>query len=290
MTQMRLGLAQIVPASPDELTPAVAARIRALGVTALVTHFEVPAADMRGIRGHRLGRVLADAGLGIVQYGGLRPNLVTADAVRRRDSIREIGEFLRTAAFLRADMVVTGCGSHHPDHPYGPSPENYSARSRDLLVSSLVELADRAADTGTMLAMEAHCLTTLESPETVREILDAVDSPWIRANFDPVNFLGSVRAVYSSGAAAQHAARVLQPRLAPAAHIKDVAVEAELVLHIAETVPGTGVLDLPSVLAACRRFLPPPATLIVEHLGAGDVPSALAHVTSVAAGCGIEFG
>lgn len=287
---MRLGLAQgPLPADPDDLTPAIAGGVRALGVTALVTHFQAPPAELRGPRGRRLTAILRDTGLGIVQYAGARPNLVTADGARRLRSIGQVSEFLLTAAALGAAMVVTGCGSHHPHHPYGPARENHSQRSRDLLVASLTELATRAGDCGTMLALEAHCLTTLDTPENVRLILDAVDSPWVKVNFDPVNFLSSLPAVYDSGAAARHAAEVLAPRLAPTAHIKDVSVQPDLVLHIAEAVPGDGLLDLPSVLGTCSRLLPQPATLIVEHIGPDQVLRAISHVRRVADGCGIEL-
>jgi len=290
VTAMRLGLAQgPLPADPGELTAALAASIRALGVSALVTHFEVAPAEMRGARARRLAAILRDAGLDIVQYAGLRPNLVTADSAHRRRSIGEVSEFLLAAAAVGAGMVVTGCGSHHPHHPYGPARANHSQQSRDLLVASLTELAARAAGAGTVLALEAHCLTTLDTPENVRLILDAVDSPWVRVNFDPVNFLASIPAAYNSGDAARHAAEVLQPRLAPTAHIKDVTIQAGLVLHIAEAVPGEGLLELPSVLDTCARLLPQPATLIVEHLGPHDAARAIAHVRRVAAECGIEL-
>jgi sugar phosphate isomerase/epimerase len=287
---MRLGLAQgLIPLEPDELTAAVAAEIAALGVSVITTHFEVPPEYLRGPQGMRLKSVLADAGLGIAQYAGHRPHLVAPDD-RRRDSIAALTEYLRTAAFLGAEMVLTGCGSLHPEHAYGPARENHSQRSRDLLTHSLADLAARAQDSGIMLAVEAHCLTTLDTPESVRQILDHVGSAWVKVNFDPVNFLSSIPAVYESAAAVRHAAEVLAPRLAHTAHIKDVLIEADLVLHIAEAVPGTGLLDLSATLDTCRRFLPEPATLIVEHLGPDDAAIAIPHVVRAAADCGIMLG
>lgn len=59
-------------------------------------------------------------------------------------------------------------------------------------------------------------------------------------------------------------------------------------LHISETVPGEGLLDLPSVLDTCCG-LPQPAKLIVEHLGADDAVRAIAHVTRVAIDSGVEL-
>jgi sugar phosphate isomerase/epimerase len=290
MTRMRLGLAQgLVPLDPESLTPALAAEIKALGVSAITTHFEVPPTELRGPRGTRLASVLSDAGLRIVQYAGHRPNLVNPDDVVRRQSISTLGEYLLTASFLNADMVLTGCGSLHPDHAYGPARENHSLHSRDRLILSLKDLASRAENAGVTLALEAHCLTTLDTPERAREILDAVDSSWVRVNFDPVNFLSSIPAVYDSGVTSMHAAEVLEGRLAPTAHIKDVVLEADLVLHIAEARPGAGLLDLQSVLDTCRRFLPEPATLIVEHLGPADAAEAIAYVKGAAARAGISL-
>jgi hypothetical protein len=40
----------------------------------------------------------------------------------------------------------------------------------------------------------------LDTPEHIREVVDAVDSPWIRANFDPVNLLGGFSSMWNNGA------------------------------------------------------------------------------------------
>ena len=139
-----------------------------------------------------------------------------------------------------------------------------------------------------IVAMEPHILTTLDTPQNVRSILDEVDSPWIRTNFDPVNFIGCLGDIYNSGRFAQHALDALGPRVAPCAHIKDASVESGFVLHISEAPPGEGIFDLAGVLQACRS-LPDTSALIVEHLTEDQIVAALAYVAAVARDSGLAF-
>jgi sugar phosphate isomerase/epimerase len=285
----RLGLAQgLVPTNPAELTPEVASRIAVLGVTAIVTHFQVPPSELMGSRGKAIAATLESEGLRITQCAGLRPDLVTGERAATERSIDALHDLMRAARILGAEMVLAGCGSHHPSHPYGPSRENHTAATSEHLVSSLRELALRAEDAGIPLALEPHVLTTLDTPEHVRSILDEVDSRWIVVNFDPVNFLGSLEAVYDASAAAQNALETIGPRVAPSAHIKDVVVEPELVLHVAEVPPGRGIIDLAAILETCRA-LPTGSALVIEHISAADAPDSVRHVSKLAAQAGIEL-
>jgi sugar phosphate isomerase/epimerase len=188
---------------------------------------------------------------------------------------------MRSAQALGAQMVLGGCGSHHPTFNYGPARENYTPEARQRLTGCLRELARHAEEAGMPIAMECHVLTTLDTPEHVREIFDAVDSPFACVNFDPVNFVGSLDAVWASGAVAEHAAATIGPRLAPSMHIKDIVVEADLVLKIAEVPPGLGLMDLDAVIESCRH-LPDDSSLIVEHFGPEESEAALAYVAALA--------
>jgi sugar phosphate isomerase/epimerase len=284
---LHLGLAQgLVPPDPDELTPALARELAALGVTRVTTHFEVPPGSLAGSRGREIAAILADEGIRVAQCAGLSPRLVDPDPAKRAASIVELSELMRSAQALGAQMVLGGCGSHHPTFPYGPARENHTPEARARLVESLRELARHAEDAGVPVALECHLLTTLDTPEHVREIFDEVDSPFAMANFDPVNFVGSLEAVYASGAVAEHAAATIGPRLAPSVHIKDLYVEPDLVLKIAECPPGTGLMDLDAVLESCRH-LPAESSLIVEHFGPEESAAALRHVAGLARAHGL---
>ena len=279
---LHLGLAQgLVPEDPDQLTPALAQQIAALGVTRITTHFDIPPGSLAGSRGREIAALLADAGISVAQCAGLSPNLISPDAAVRAASIADLAELMRSAQALGAQMVLSGCGSFHPTFPYGPARENHAPETRLRLTESIRQLARHAEDAGVPMALECHLLTTLDTPEHVREIFDAVDSPFACANFDPVNFVSSLDAVWASGQVAEHAARTIGPRLAPSIHIKDLVVEADLVLKIAEVPPGQGIMDLDAVIESCRH-LPEDSSLIVEHFGPEESEAALAYVKALA--------
>ncbi len=286
---LHLGLGQgLLPEDPDALTPEIARAIAAQGVTRLMTHFEGAPERMAGAEGVALKAILDDAGLKISQYGGEGPNLVVPDDRVRADSVALLAARMTSARTMGAEAIVFGVGSHHPTFAYGPAPENHTPETRARLIACLREIARHAEHTGVLAMVEVHLLTTLDTPEHVREILDEVDSPWVCANYDPVNFLGSLDAVFNSGREAEHAAATIGPRFGPAGHIKDVHVEPDLVLKIAELPPGTGIMDLRAVILACRH-LPPGSALIVEHFGVEESDAALRHVTALADELGVQF-
>jgi sugar phosphate isomerase/epimerase len=74
-----------------------------------------------------------------------------------------------------------------------------------------------------------------------------------------------------------------------AAHAKDVTVADRLVLHIDETVPGRGLLDLEHFL---RRFEQscPEGYVLIEHLRAEDVPEARDALLRAAERAGLRWG
>ena len=109
--------------------------------------------------------------------------------------------------------------------------------------------------------------TALDTAEHIREVLDGVDSRWVRANFDPVNLLGSFGAVWSNGQAMRHMWDVLGAYYTPSAHIKDVVADPDLVVHISEAPPGHGLLDLDVFFEICTN-LGDETAVIVEHLPA----------------------
>lgn len=282
--RFRLGLAGgPVPHDPRALTPDLARELASLGITALVTHFfHAPPSEIVRGEAQRVRAVLADAGIRVVQATGYNPQLAHEDDALRRAGLERLRLAFQAARALGAEMIISGCGSHHPTHFYGPSPKNHTPAARERLVASLRAAAPWAEEAGVVLALECHVLTTLDRPEHIREILDAVDSPWVRANFDPVNLLGDLPTLWANGEAQRRMWSVLGPRFAPSAHVKDVVAQPELVVHISETAPGEGVLDFDAFFEVASR-LGDGAALIVEHLPAERVAAALAFVRAEAA-------
>jgi sugar phosphate isomerase/epimerase len=284
---VELGIATpAVPRVPDALDERFCRWASDLGVAALGTHMADPERLAAGLAREVRAR-LADYGLRIVQATAYNPNMVQPDAAERRAALDRLNLAFRVARDLGCPMVLSGCGGLPPTGFYGPHPDNHAPATRERLVSFLREAAPRAEDAGIVLALECHLLTALESPERIREVVEAVDSPWVKVNFDPVNLLGSPDAVFGSGAEMEGQHAILAPYYHTTAHAKDVAVGDDLVLHIEERPCGEGVLDWGTYLRVADR-LGAPTTLLVEHFPAETVAASLALLRQTAATVGVE--
>jgi sugar phosphate isomerase/epimerase len=272
----RIGLSgALVPQLPDQFTESAVRRLAELDVTAVVTHLAAPPDVVAAHAGEQVRAALDGAGISVVQASAYNPNFVHPDEEVRARDLNRLRQAFAAGKALGAEMLITGCGSVHPTFHYGPSPENHSARTRARLVEGLRGAADMAEEAGLPLAMECHVLTALDTPRTIRDVLEEVDSPWIRANFDPVNLLGDLQSVYSSGARIREMWEVLSRHYVPCVHIKDVVALPELVVKLAEVPPGDGWLDFGAVFEVAAA-MEPGAALIVEHLGPDRAPQALA--------------
>jgi sugar phosphate isomerase/epimerase len=192
---------------------------------------------------------------------------------------------LRVAAALGADGIVIVAGGHHPRVPYWPHRENHAPATRERLVANLRDAAGMAADLGVTIALEGHVTTALSSPERMLEVVEAVGSPAVRVNMDPVNFVGDLAALWDTSGVVDRCFALLGPYVV-SGHVKDVYAEERLVVHLSQCVPGDGELDLHAYL---RRFeeVAPDAYVFVEHLPEELVPRAKQHVDRVLAELGI---
>lgn len=283
---MHLGVAgELIPSDPDAVDDRVAARIAELGFTGVTVHFgaagglEPEALDADRCR--RVRETLGTHGIRIVQSWAFGANLVQPGEAERARQVERVGRAMRVAADLGADAVIGNAGSVNPSGRYAPHPENHSAETRARLVRSLREAASLGEEHGVPLALEPHVLTALDTPERVREILDEVASPFVRVNLDPVNFVGDLQSLYGSTALVERMFAELGD-LAVSGHAKDVYVEDGFVLHLSETIPGDGELDLATYLRRFEERLPE-AFMFVEHLPANLVPRAKARLDELLA-------
>jgi sugar phosphate isomerase/epimerase len=83
--------------------------------------------------------------------------------------------------------------------------------------------------------------------------------------------------------------QTLGQRYAPSAHIKDVIVEPDLVVHISEAPPGQGMLDLDAFFEVVRN-LGEGSAVIVEHLPEDQARAAIQVVKAAAAQRDFTFG
>jgi sugar phosphate isomerase/epimerase len=286
--RLRLGVAGgPVPRDPGQVSESLARQLAGLGVRVLTTHFQP---DPEAVAGHaaRVRSVLAEHGLSIVQATGYNPQLTHPDGGVLGAELERLRAAFETARLLGAEMIISGCGSRHPSHFYGPHPDNHTPETRERLIASLRRVVPWAQEAGVILALECHVTTALDTPEHIREVIQALDSPWIRANFDPVNLLGDFARVWHNAEAMRHMWQVLGACYAGSAHIKDVRADPELVVHISEAPPGQGLLDLDSFFEVVTH-LGEDTAVIVEHLPADQALLAIEYVKQAAEQRGFSF-
>jgi sugar phosphate isomerase/epimerase len=234
---------------------------------------------------------LAGSGIHVAQMAGVNANFVHAAPEVRAEAHRRVLAAIPTAVGLGATMISSGAGTSRDDWEssfYGPHPDNYSERATDDLIAGLRGIAPHIEDAGLHYTIECHQLSAMRSPEAIRAVMDAVDSPIITANFDPVNLLDSATAVYDNAARMRHIVEVVGPRYGASCHLKDVAVTDDFVCRILEVPPGEGVLDFDVFFEVVRR-LPDESALIVEHLTPEQSAAGVRYVRERALAAGIEL-
>lgn len=283
---MRFGVSgELIPANMDEITPALAARVRALGFSGIFSRFRAndPHTTTRE-QCRRARAVLEDAGLAMYQCTGYWQCLIHPDEARRREAVRTLRAALRVASWLGARGIDTGPGSLSPRGPWFPHPDNWTAGARQRLVQSLRECAPVAEECGVLLSLEGHQLVTLDSAETMRAVLDEVDSPLVKCDFDPVNWI-TLGTVYATGPAIERMVALLGPHIV-SAHAKDVIIEDRLVVHLDSVAAGEGLLDYPTFLRLMEG-LNPDYPIIVEGASVAQLPAVRAFLERQARALGI---
>jgi sugar phosphate isomerase/epimerase len=275
---MRFGMSGcFLPADMKEITPEMCRRVRSLGFSGIFTRFranhplETNLEHAREVR-----RIMEGEGVRLYQATGFWQNLVTPDESERLQNVKVLQGALRLAGALGARGIDTGPGSMHPEGPWFPHPENWTASARAQLVKSLKESAPVAEEEGVYLSLEGHQLVTLSSAEVTRDILDEVGSRWVRSDFDSANWI-TLDTVFNTGPALDQMFDVLGEHIV-SCHAKDIWIENKLTLHLQDGCCGKGLMDF-ATLFRRMEALNPEYPVIAEGNSTEELPevSALFH-------------
>lgn len=286
---MRLGIVGMIPGDPREITAAHLEAVRKLGVTS--ANFHAPGGQLSDITPsdcRKVTHLYADTGLELAQFGiGYGECLFDPD-VKVRDRVVEIiHRGIEVGRALHAGVTLIRTGSLSPTGSYSPSPLNCEPGRLEQLIETLQRVASKAEAEGMTIVIETHVLTIMGSPETNRQVIDAVGSPRMRVVMDFVNHFQSLEQVYHSTIRLNHIFDEMGP-VSAVGHVKDIRISDGLVLHIDEEIPGEGVLDL---VTALRRWeqLYPDGYMLVEHLPDEKIPQAVENVRRIAAEAGVDI-
>ncbi|MCH2574582.1 sugar phosphate isomerase/epimerase [Candidatus Poribacteria bacterium] len=285
---MRLGMSgAFLPNNMDDFTPEMAKKIRSLGFSGVFTRFrENDPFETPSSKCYRVRDLLADHGLRIYQSTGYWQPLIHPDETQRRQAVRTLQQALKIAGDLGARGIDTGPGSLNPNGPWNPHPNNWSLKSREQLIKSLKESASAAEDNQVYLSLEGHQLVVLEDERVTKIVLDAVDSPWVKSDLDPANWI-QLKTIFTTGVAIDQMFDILGEHII-SGHAKDITITNSHTLHLPTTSVGQGLLDFRTYL---RRMedLNPDYPLIVEGSSESELPEASAYLYRIADELGIDI-
>ena len=284
---MLLGAAGRIPGDWRNIAPDLLAEVAGEGFGALNIVVNDPAA-MTSQDIARLKAMFQDAGVLIGQtngaYGG---GLVSPNPGEREAAIEFARRMCGLTARLGSPNTYLRPGSLNPDGPWLPHPGNRSDEVFDRLVDSARKFCRAAQDEGVMVAVEGGAVSPLYSARRVRDFIQAVGSPALGFNQDPVNFIGSLEDAYDTTRFLTEFFD-LTGEFTLGAHAKDFTVVDQLMVRFEEEEIGSGMLDHVTFLRGMRRVCPA-AHVLIEHLPPDRYARAAVEYRKCAAIAGIEW-
>jgi sugar phosphate isomerase/epimerase len=283
---VRSGVVGLMPRHAREISSETAARLRAHGFTGASVIIPDPL-EASPDEYRRAGMVLRDGGIAVAQANARYEVLIHPDEGRRTLGIRGLQAACQVAAWLGAETIYVRPGSLNPAGPWTPHPENTHLRTLSRLVDSLRQAVKAAEDVGIPLAIEGGAVSPLDTPERVRDVIEAVGSPMLRFNADPVNFVRSLDELYNTTSLI-HRLFDLCGAFTVCAHAKDLTVEDALLPRMSECLLGEGFCDQVTFL---RRFEEccPDGFVLIEHLPDERIPTAKRNLDEAARKAGLSW-
>jgi sugar phosphate isomerase/epimerase len=259
-----------------------------LGFHGVGAHLTVPADTVSDATAANVKAVFADQRMPFLQLWGPYPCIISPDEAVRQAGVAGAREVVK----LASKIGVTECGmrptSLNPRGDYWPHPDNYKPETEDRLVRSLSEILQTAEDYGVDIAMETHLTTTLNTPETIRRVIERTGSKRLKINLDPCNFVGDLQTAFNLQPMLHRLFEVLGEYIATV-HLKDFLLEDRFVVHISETVIGTGLMDFDTILRLVHQTKPD-AYVVIEHLPLNLIPLAKRNLTQKIKDLGLPLG
>ncbi len=189
---------------------------------------------------------------------------------------------LALADRIGARCCVNIAGSRNPDKWDGPSVDNLSDNTFDMIVQSVRTIIDGVKPTRTYYTLETMPWIFPDSADSYLALIKAIDRPRFAVHLDPTNLINSPRRAFDTGGLIRECFQKLGPWIR-SCHAKDIQFTQHLTLHLDECRPGTGLQDYKVYLRELSK-LDKDTTLLIEHLpNAQEYQLAAEYIRSVSA-------
>ena len=284
---MRFGVLGLIMSDLTDVTYEKVQWAVELGFRGLGAHLTVPAATIDDETVARARSVIDSVDLEFLQLWGPYPPIITADEETRRAGVEAARDIVRLAAKLGVPASGVRPTSHNPRGDWWPHPDNHSPESEDRLVRGISEILETAVGHNVGLVLETHTTSTLDSPQRVKRVVERTDPSRVRVNIDPANFVKDLPTAFDPTPMINEQFDVLGEHCATV-HVKDFYLEDRFIVHISETIPGTGMMDLDTVLRRTAA-LGSDSYAIIEHLPVSQIPLAKRNLAERAIALGIAL-
>lgn len=259
-----------------------------LGFHGVGAHLTVPASTITDERAENVVKVFEDQRVPLLQIWGPYPCIISPDEVVRRSGVEGARDIVRLAARMGVRESGVRPTSLSPRGDWWPHKDNYSKAAEDRLVRSLVEILETAEEHDVTVVLETHVTTTLHSAEGIRRVIERTGSKRLKLNLDPCNFVGDLPTAFDPTPMIHELFDVLGEYIATV-HLKDFYFEDRFVVHIAETVIGTGLMDFEPILRRAQAANPD-GYVVIEHLPYNLIALAKQNLTQTIRDLGIPLG
>jgi sugar phosphate isomerase/epimerase len=285
---MRIGLLGLVVGDLSDVNYEKIRFAAELGFDGLGAHLTVPAETISDGIIATVKSVMADQNLDFLQLWGQYPCIISPDESVRQAGVAQAREIVKLAARLGVPGAGVRPTSLNPRGDWWPHPDNFKPETEDRFVKSLSEILETANDYGASIILETHQTTLLNTAKNIRRVIERTESNRVKVNLDPCNFIGDLKTAFNPAPMIDELFDELG-QYADTVHVKDFYLEDRFVLHISETVIGTGIMDLDTVLRRTQQVLPR-GYVVIEHLPVSLIPLAKRNLTQKIKDLGIPLG
>lgn len=226
----------------------------------------------------------------VIAEVGVFNNMLDPDPAARNASREQVLGGLQVAELLGARCFVGilgtfGSGRCRDAH----IARNFSQDAFDAAVELARYFIDEVKPKETCFAFESFPFNVIDCPETMAELVKAVDRKSYAVHMDLVNLVNTPRKYFASGELAWQCVRMCGDRII-SAHAKDIlALVPSISVMFEEVVPGRGNIDYSEYLRALNS-LPGEIPLLMEHLDTEEeFDEGAQHIRKVASAEGIPL-
>jgi sugar phosphate isomerase/epimerase len=225
----------------------------------------------------------------VIAEVGAWSNPNSPDAETARQALQKCTDSLALADEINARCCVNISGSRNPREWDGPSSENLTTATFDLIVETTRKIIDAVKPERTFYTLEMMPWMYPDSAESCMELIKAINRKQFAVHLDPVNMVTNPVIYYHNGEMIRDAFRKLGPFIR-SVHAKDILIrETAPQVQFDEVLPGHGILDYPVLLSEIAKR--PEIPVIIEHLDSEEKyreAAAFIRQTGKMAGIGVS--